>query len=464
MNTYDFFRRFRFSPTKRKATTPPGLPVWANWLGMWLDPMRLLLESSRRYGDVLQLKSGPTPFFFVSHPDAIKHMLQDHHRQYVHWPRVHHKLRPLLGYGLLTSEGETWRRHHSLSQPAFHRKRLGMLVGTMADATAEIIAKWDRYAATGEPIDVNAEMGRLTLAIVTRALYGLDASDQAELVGSSLVKAIHHTARKLMILFDFPDWLPLPGGRQFRQAVDALDRVVYGIIENRQRQPQERNDLLAMLMEAREEGSSEGLSAQELRDEVMTLLLAGHETSANGLTWTWYLLAQNPEVERRLHLEAVQVLGGRAPTFADLANLPYTLKVFEEGLRLYPPAWIMSRYALVDDEIGGWPIPAGSIILFSPYVTHRLSAHWPDPEVFDPERFSDERSAARPRYAYFPFGGGPRQCIGNNFALMEAQVILAMLAQRYRLEPLPGHTVDPRPAMDMHPRQPMMMRVVRREA
>jgi len=237
--------------------------------------------------------------------------------------------------------------------------------------------------------------------------------------------------------------------------------VVYQIIESRQSEAQARDDLLAMLMEARDENGA-GLTAQELRDEVLTFLLAGHETSALGLTWIWYLLAQEPAVARRLRAEAAQVLAGRNPSYAELAELPYCLNVIHEGLRLYPPAGTMARYALSQDEICCQPVAAGSVILFSQYVTHRLPSQWTNPETFDPERFTGERSTQQPRYAYFPFGGGQRMCIGSNFALMEMQVALAMLTQRYRLELWPGRPVDPRPAMDMYPRRPMLMRVIDR--
>jgi cytochrome P450 len=458
MNDHQPVRRSWFNLTKRQAPLlpgPRGLPVLGSLLEVWGDPVQYLLQSRSRYGDLFQFKVGPRPFIFASHPDAIQHLLQDHHRNYVHWPRDNGNYRALLGHGLLANEGEIWRRHRSLVQPAFHRRRLELLVGTVVNAVAEVSARWDRHARSGQPVDVGAEMGWLTLAIVTRALYGLDASDQAELIGGSLSKAIRHIAHGVMLPFELPEF----ANRRFLETVRALDAVVYDIIQSRQGDSQERNDMLAMLMDARDE-SGAGLSLPELRDEVMNFLIAGHETSALGLTWTWYLLAQHPEVEHRLHAETAQILGGRAPNFADLANLPYLDMVIHEALRLYPPAGTMVRYALNDDEIGGCPIPAGSVIIFSQYITQRLSAFWPDPEVFDPERFSSERPAQRPRYAYFPFGGGPRQCIGIHFAQMELPVVLAILTQRYRLELLPGHAVDPRPAMDMYPRRPIMMRVV----
>ena len=462
MNDTRSFQRFRLKRAQRRPLLPPGprgLPVLGSLPEMWRDPLQFLLESSQLYGDVFQFKLGPRPFIFVSHPDAIKHLLQNHQRNFGRWPRDNRNYRALLGHGLLTSEGEIWRRHHGLAQPAFHRRRLEALVGTVVTAVAEVAGRWDRYAASGQPIDVGAEMGWLTQVIVTRALYGHDASDQTDLIGQSLSKAIRHIAHGLMLPFELPEL----ANRRFLARVQALDRVVNSIIQSRQRDPQARNDLLGMLMEARDENGL-GLSPQELRDEVMTFLLAGHETSALGLTWIWYLIAQHPAAERRLHAEAVQFLGGRAPTYADLANLPYSLNVIHEGLRLYPPAGTMARYALSHDELGGWPVPAGSVVLFSQYVTHRLAAHWPSPAVFDPERFAGEHSAQRPRYSYFPFGGGPRQCIGSNFALMELQVALAMLTQRYRLELWPGQRVDPRPAMDMYPRRPILMRVIPRRA
>ena len=462
MNDHRSLQRSWYKLAKRKTLSPPGprgLPVVGSLPEVWRDPLQFLLESSLRYGDLFQFKLGPRPFFFVNHPDAIQHLLVDHYRNYAHWPRANKNYRALLGHGLLTSEGETWRRHRSLAQPAFHRRQIETLAGTVVDAVAEVSARWDGHARSGQPVDIGAEMGWLTLAIVSRALYGLDASDEAEFIGRSRSQGIRHIAHGLMLPFELPALVD----RHFLANVRALDQIVYDIIQNRQGDQQERNDLLAMLMEARDDDGA-GLSAQELRDEVMTFLLAGHETSGLGLTWIWYLLAQHPEVERRLHAEAVQVLDGRAPAYADMANLPYMSKVIHEGFRLYPPSGTMARYALSDDEIGGWPVPAGSVIFFCQYVTHRLPAHWPDPDVFDPERFSDEHAAQRPRYAYFPFGGGPRLCIGNNFAMMELQIALAMLTQRYRLELLPGRIVNARPAMDMYPRRPNWMKVVARQA
>jgi len=458
INDHRSSRRHSLGLTEHPTPRPPGprgLPVLGSLVEVWRDPLQMLLASSLRYGDVFQFKLGARPFYFVSHPDGIQRLLQEQHRSYAHWPDDNANLRALLGHGLLINEGETWRRHRGLAQPAFHRQRLGGLVDTVAEAVAEVARRWERCAASGELVDVRAEMGRLTLAIVTRALYSMDASDQADFIGQSLSRAIRHVAHWQMLPFK----TPALANRRFLATVQALDRVVYDVIEQRQRDGRERNDLLAMLMEARDE-SGAGLSAQELRDEVLTFLLAGHETSALGLTWTWYLLAQHPAAERRLRAEVVQALGGRAPVYADLPRMPYMAKVIQESLRLYPPAGTMGRCALADDEISGYPIPAGSVVFFSQYVTHRLPAYWPNAEAFLPERFDEGAATGRPRYAYFPFGGGPRQCIGKHFALMEMQVALALLAARFRLAPVPGYAVDPRPAMDMYPRRPMMMRVL----
>ena len=444
-------------PSQRHWPGPRGLPVLGSLPQMWRNPLRMFWAASQRYGDIFQFRVGPRPYFFVIHPEGIQRLLVAQQRNYAHWPRDNRNFRALLGHGLLTSEGDIWRRHRTLAQPAFHQRRLAGLLDTVSGATAEVAVRWDHAARTGQPIDIGAEMGRLTLAIVTRALYGQGADDQADFIGQSLSHAIRHIAHELMLPFELPEL----ANRRFLATVQALDRVVYDVIENRQRDPRGHNDLLAMLMDARDETGA-GLSAQELRDEVLTFLLAGHETSALGLTWAWYLLAQHPTAEHRLQAEAAQVLGGRAPDYADLARLPFTHSVIQETLRLYPPAGTMARVALAEDEISGWPVPAGAVIFFSPYVTQRLPAHWPEPEVFSPQRFSAEAPALRPRYAYFPFGGGPRQCIGKNFALMEMQTVLALLAQRFRLLPWPGETLDPQPAMDMYPRRPMRMRVLAR--
>jgi cytochrome P450 len=326
----------------------------------------------------------------------------------------------------------------------------------MTETTAAMLERWQSVARRGEPLDIGAEMMRLTLSVIVKTMLGAEASDEAEarVVARALNITLEHLHGRAWALIKLPEHWPSPGNRCFRQAVDTLDKIVYRIIDEHRRQEENTNDLLSILLLARDEETGEGMSDQQLRDEVMTAFTAGHETTANALAWTWYLLAHHPHVAARLQTELATVLGGRSPTFRDLSNLNYTRQVIEEAMRLYPPLWITGRLSVNEDEIGGYHIPANADLVLSPYVTHRHPAFWEQPEVFDPDRFTPERSAGRPRYAYFPFGGGPHQCIGNHFALIEAQVILAMVAQTYRLDLVPGQSIKPRPmiALKPHPR------------
>lgn len=300
-------------------------------------------------------------------------------------------------------------------------------------------------------MDIAVEMMRLTLRIVGQALFSIDLSNEASVVGQAFT-----TLSALLVNYMYhpfpPLTIPTPRNRRIQRAIRTLDMVVHAIITEHRQQYSEKGDLLSLLLQARDEETGEEMSDQQLRDEVMTLLLAGHETTANTLTWSWYLLAQYPEVERRLHAELEQVLGGQLPTVEHLPELSYTRMVLEEVLRLYPPAFGFNRKAIADDEIGGYVVPANTLIWISPYATHRHLDFWEDPEVFEPER-----SAGRPHFAHFPFGGGPRLCIGNNVAMMEAQLILATLAQRYRLRLVPGHKVVPEVLLSVRPRNGLPM-------
>jgi cytochrome P450 len=345
-------------------------------------------------------------------------------------------------------------------QPAFHRKRLAAFGTLMTSATVMMLDQWQAIAEGNQRLDVAAEMLHLTLRIVGQALFTIDLSDETHSVGQAVT-----TVNRLLsdyIYAPFPPLsVPTPRTRRLRAARRTLDQVVHGIIAQHRQQDTDTGDLLSMLLFVRDEETGQGMNDQQVHDEVMTLLLAGHETVSIALTWTWYLLSQHPEVERRLHAELDEVLGGQMPTVDHLGKLSYTRMVLEEALRLYPPAWIFGRKALADDEIGGYFIPANSMIVLSPYVTHRHPTFWEDPEAFDPERFAPERSASRPHYAYFPFGGGPRLCIGSNFALMEMQFILATIAQRYRLHLVPGHLIEPEALLSLRPRYGLPMTLQR---
>jgi cytochrome P450 len=364
-------------------------------------------------------------------------------------------LRRLLGNGLLTSDGAFWHRQRRLMAPMFHRQRVAGFCNLMVESTLEMLASWEVLAHSGEPCDIAAEMARLTLAIVARALFSADVSDDAEAISAALTE-VNRQLGEFSVLDMF--WMiPTPRKRRFRAAVAALDRVVNRIIDQRRRASHRAEDLLSMLLEAVDEETNKGMTPRQIRDEVLTLLLAGHETTANALAWTWYLLSQNPAAEQKLQREIADVLGERAPNALDLPRLPYTRMVIEESMRLYPPAWAISRNAIDEDEIGGYRVPRKTNVIICSFVTHRHPAFWDEPERFDPERFSQPRSEARPNFAYLPFGGGPRICIGNGFAMSEAQLVVATVAQRYRLRLAPGHPVELHPLVTLRPRHGMRM-------
>jgi len=441
-----------------RARRPPGKRYPTPFHFFYLarrDPLAFLRWAAREYGDVVRFDAWPFIIHVLHHPDHIKHVLQDNNRNY--WKgNLMRRVKPLIGEGLFTSEGDFWRRQRRLAQPAFHRQRIEGFTTIMSSAGARMLDGWETAAAKGTPIDLMEHMSRVTLRVVGQALFGVDLIGEAAGVGRAMLSALQFVSEEAFSLF--PSWLlvPTPRNLRFRRARAALDRVVLGIIDRR-RGGSGGDDLLAMLMEARDEATGEGMSDRQLRDEIMTLMLAGHETTAVTLAWACLLLAQHPEVGDRVRREVASVLAGRAPALADLSRLELTRRVIDETLRLYPPVAVISRETYAADEIDGYAIPAKSGVMLSPYVTHRHPAFWPDPERFDPGRFTPEQVAARPRFAYFPFSGGPRLCIGNEFALMEAQILLAMIMQRYRVEVAPGHTVQHEIRVTLRPRQPMLM-------
>ncbi|MFH7027550.1 MAG: cytochrome P450 [Heteroscytonema crispum UTEX LB 1556] len=445
--------------TERQQNIPPG-PQGAAIVGslpdLQKDPLNFLLNLRREYGNVARFRLGTRSLYLVSHPDDIKHVLQENHKNY-HKSLGYQKLESFLGQGLLTSEDDVWRRDRKLMQPAFHRDRISGFSQTMINATEAMLERWKGFASRGEAINVTAEMMRLTLTIVCLTLFTSDISDEASDVGQALTVVLRHANNRISSLFPLPENFPTEENYRFQQALKTLDRVVYNLINERRQSGEDTGDLLSMLVFARDEETGESMSEKQLRDEVMTIFLAGHETTANALSWTWYLLSKHPDVERRLDAELKEVLGGRVPTLFDLKNLKYTLQVLNETMRLYPPVWEIGRENIGTDQLGGYDIPSNSTIILSAYVTHRHPDFWENPEGFDPERFSPEHSGNRPQYAYFPFGGGPRTCIGNNFALMEAQLVIADIAQKYRLELVPGHVVEPEPMITLRPRNGILM-------
>ena len=396
------------------------------------NPLRFFLWLTHTYGDIVQYRSSLEPAYLVNHPEFIRHVLQSNAQNYNKDTFLNkYMLESLTGQGLLTSENPLWRKQRHLIQPAFHRQSLPRFATSMHRAVRRTIGQLDMAAAEDRPVDIAVEMMRPTLEIVTEALFGYDISGRADEIG---------------VAMDTMVTIGKPRHRKVLEAIELLDRTVYAIIDVRRQHPErERDDLLAMLLSARYEDGS-AMPDKQVRDEIMSLLVAGHETTANTLTWTWYLLGLNPHVVERLEQEIDSVVGDRLPDAEDFPKLAYTDKVFHEAMRLYPSAWSISRRALGDDEIGGYFIPAGSIVAMSPYTMHRHPDFWDDPERFDPERFAPEAEAGRHRFAYFPFGGGARQCIGNHFAMMESAIIIPAIARRYRFhrlsdEPVEGHAL-----------------------
>lgn len=419
------------------------------------NPTAVFMSAAREFGDVVYFKIGPRHGYLITNPADVRHVLQDNARNYRKSP-LYDKLRMSIGNGLLTSEGAFWLRQRRIAQPAFHRQRIEALAGVMADAARQTAAEWQMLASGGHPVDVDEQMMRLTRTVVLRALLGADLGPFADRIDRAWTIINEHIGESFWSL-GLADMFAIAKQRRFRDARSVLQGAVNHVISERRRHPSESADLLSMLLSARDEETGEAMTDEQLRVEVTTFLLAGQETTSLALTWTWYLLSQHPDAQRRLEQEIDDVLGDRVPEYADLANLPYTRMVIDESLRLYPPAWGFSRQALADDEVGGFRLPRGWLAFVIPYVLHRLPALWQDPDAFDPERFSPERSMDRPKFAYVPFGAGPRQCIGNHFALIEAQLIVATLAQRYRLRLVPHHRVEPWPLITLRPRFGMPM-------
>ena len=411
---------------------------------------------ARRYGDVVYIPLGRQHIYCISHPDAIRDVLVTHQNKFKK-SRMLERARVLLGDGLLTSEGEHHRRQRRLVQPAFHRDRLAGYGAVMVERTAIVRDRWQ----SGQPFDVLQEMMRLTLAIVAKTLFSTDVDSEADEIGAALSEVFGLFEIILMPFSEILEKLPLPSVRRFKRARQRLDETIYRLIAERRANPRDTGDLLSMLLLASDEEGSGGMSDVQVRDEALTLFLAGHETTANALTWAWYLLSQNPEAEATFHAELDRVLAGRLPCVEDLPQLRYTESVFAEALRLYPPAWGIGRRALEDFQVGEFLIPARSVVLMSPYVVHRDPRWFADPIVFRPERWLTE-DASRPKFAYFPFGGGARVCIGERFAWMEGKLLLAAIGQRWRLRLEAGHRVETHARITLRPKHGMRMIADRR--
>jgi cytochrome P450 len=440
----------------RRVPGPGGQPLVGSMFDFQKDRLGFIMGLAREYGDVARYSLAHLTFYQVNHPAGVQRILQENNHNYVRG-FVYDSLRGMVGNGLVTSDGDFWRRQRRLMQPVFHRQNLAAFGAQMTEAAREMLARWEPHERSGQPIELTHEITDLTMKIVTQALFSSAVGDETGSIGRAITVILEGVAYRFDVPFYPPVSVPTPRNRRFVAAQRLVDQVVYGLIEQRRKAPDDRGDLLSLLMEAQDADTGERMTDKQLHDEVLTLFIAGHETTANLLAWAFYLLSMHAHTQRQLHAEVAQVLGGRAPTMADLPQLEVTRRVIEETLRLYPPAWIFNRSAVEEDELCGYHIPAGAIVTVSPYVTHRLPEFWENPEGFDPERFSPELAHNQPRFAYFPFGGGPHQCIGQSFAQTEAQLILATIVQRYRLDLVPGRVVEPVAAVTLRPRTGLPM-------
>ena len=441
--------------TKPLPVSPPMPPK--HFLFGHLPELRDVLgyytRCKRDLGDIVELSMAGWQTFLLSHPDYIESVLVTQHRKFTKHRFFWRHVRSIFGQGLLTSEGQQWVQQRKLIQPAFHRDRINGYGAVMVDLTEKMLASW----RDGQTRDIHADMMRVTREIVVRTLFGGDVSDEdATAVNNAFNTTIEQIAVRFRRPFKIPDWVPLPENLKYTRAIRELDRLIYGFIRERRASPTDGNDLLSMLVAARDE-SGQAMSDEQIRDEAITLFLAGHETTAIALSWTWYLLSQNPEAREKVEAEADAVLQGRAPSVDDMPRLDYTNRVVLESMRLYPPAYGFGREAIEDVEIGGYRIPKGSTVHMFPWIVHRDERWYPDPLRFDPDRWKNDFAKTLPAFAYLPFGGGPRRCIGTSFAMMEAVLLVAAIARKFTLTLADGHKVEPFASITLRPRYGMKM-------
>lgn len=412
-----------------------------DWIGF-------LTACARDYGGVVLLRFGNRTVYFVAAPDAIETVLVTKSRDVIKNFALR-KSRTVLGNGLLTSEGDFWRRQRRLMQPAFHRQRIAGYGTRIVEMTEQMLESWKH----GQVRDIHADMMELTLYIISKTVFDVDVRGMANTIDAALSVLMDDFTQRLSspILFLVPSSVPLPANLRVRAAVQQLDTLIYRIINERRTSGEDRGDLLSMLLHAQDEDDGSQMSDTQLRDEVFTLMLAGHETTALALSWAWYLLAQNPVAETRLHEELQSVLNDRVPTMDDLPHLHYTEMVILETMRLYPPSWLIGREAMEPFTLGDYDVPVGTTLFMSQWVTHRNPQYFEQPEAFRPERWADGLAKRIPKYAYFPFGGGPRLCIGNHFAMMEATLALATIAQRFQFRLVEGYPIVVQPSFTLRP-------------
>ena len=443
----------------RRIPGPQGQPFLGSIREIQRDNVQAFMDAWLEYGDIVHFR-GPLTINLLVHPDYVERVLRDNVANYPRPEFVTDKLKSIVGKGLVAAEGERWQNARRVAQPAFTPDLVKNYGETMIQTTGEMLDRWSAYAEGGRPLDVKSEMMHISLANLATALFDFDLREALDHIEPAVAFALAHTNRRLTSPVD-PQRLPLPSSKRFVQTLAGLNELIYKIIGEHRRAQNGTEGFFKLLLESQDPETGRPISDERARDEVIGFFIAGHETVSSALTWTFYLLSQNTESWRRLKEEVDTVLGGRTPTVDDVPNLKYVEYVLLEAMRLYPPIFVLMRRAVDDDEMGGYRIPKGSTVVLCPYVTHRHRDYWDNPEGFDPERFTPERAAHLPRMAYFPYGGGPRKCIGNTFAALEMPLVVAMVAQRYRPNLVPGQTVFPEPAISLRPRDPVLVRLER---
>ena len=426
------------------------------------NPLAFLQRNAAEHGDFIHYPLGLWEVFQLNHPDLIEHVLVTNQRNYSKNTVQYNTLAKITGRGLLTSDGRFWRRQRRMIQPAFHRQKVLGWGETMIKYTQNMLGNWEKAAQANQPLDIDEEMMAVTLNVVGEALLGLDLQADAGQLTHAVLTMLDYVVYRSQQLVALPLLVPTPRNRRVREGLQLLDNLIDQAIRDHEQGQANPATILSQMITAVDRETNERMSRDELRDEVITLLVAGHETAASGLTWLFYLLSQNPAVEAELLAEIDGVLNGRPPTTDDLPHLPTVQRVIAEALRLYPPAWVITRRAIAADTLGGAEIPANALIIMSPYTMQRHPAFWDNPDQFDPNHFTPDAEQARPRYAYFPFGGGARLCIGDQFAKVEMGLVVTAVLQKYRLQLLPNHPVIADPLVTIRPKHGLMMNLERR--
>jgi cytochrome P450 len=445
------------TPSQLKTIPGPhGYPILGVMPEMISDMLGLFTNTAREYGGIAQFKLLNKNYLLVTNPDYVKYILQDNYKNYIRGRSVETG-RVLLGNGLPLIDGDFWLRERRILQPAFHHERLGKLANVVTNVIDIFMQDWEEKSRGNQTLDLDDEMMRLTLTVIIKSMFSAKIDDKIQSLSHAFNVASKFMLWRSQQMWAPPLSVPIPRNVKYNRALKVLNDTIYPLVADRRKNP--KDDLLGMMLEMRDVDTNEGMSDRQARDEIVTIFFAGHETTAATLSWAFYLLSQHPEIEERVRAEVEDVLNGRRPAFADLPRFVYLQQVINEVLRLYPAAYLFAREAVVDDQLDGYPIPANTLIFISPFVTHRDPKYWPDPERFDPDRFTPEQVASRPRHVYYPFGEGPHLCIGNNFALMEMQLILVMTLQRFRLRFVPNHPIVFKPEATLRPKYGMKITI-----